>query len=578
MERATAALASSELVLGRYRALKPLGSGASGSVWLARDERTGLAVALKIVSREGKAGHRAEREAAAAARLRHPHCQRIYEYSTDARHVYIAYEYVPGTTLRETTRTGKLSDADAVEAAAQVLDALTHAHDKGIVHRDVKPANVLLAAGPQISVRLLDFGLARFAQADTLTATGDVPGTLAYISPERLRGEAASPASDVWSVGVMLWEALAGRHPFWAPSLLATSKKIEAGAPPVSRARPDLPPAIVAAVERALDPDPVRRPSAPELANRLRSTWPARVAPARAPSVRPSRDVHAGSAPAVEERDLVVSRASKEPRGREGSVVLRLVPALLAALFAGWTAATLSFYPAGWPVGLAVLAALLTFVSPRGGLAFALFVPTFPLGNLSLGLALLYGALAAAWFLLNIRQPAAGLAFVLGPLLAPIGALGLLPLALQPVRGAVRRALQAGTAVLVAGLVAGLDHNTLPFAAGRTHRLGVDADRSPLHAASALGHALWTHHVLAAEALVLAAAAALLPAARQRGPWGIAFFGAGLIAASVLAAPHADPLPAVATAWATCIGLVLWDSRKTLVLRARPLFGGAAAN
>ncbi|MBA3718443.1 MAG: serine/threonine protein kinase, partial [Actinobacteria bacterium] len=231
MARASVALSSSELILGRYRPIKPLGGGSSGSVWLARDERSGLDVALKIVPREGKTGARAEREAGAAAKLRHRRCQRIYEQASDGRHVYIAYQYVPGSTLREATRAGKLSDAGTVEAAAQVLEGLAHAHSRGIVHRDVKPANVLLEDGPELAIRLLDFGLARFAEADTLTAVGDVPGTLAYISPERLRGEAASPASDVWSVGVMLWEGLAGRHPFWAPSLLATSKKIESGAP-----------------------------------------------------------------------------------------------------------------------------------------------------------------------------------------------------------------------------------------------------------------------------------------------------------------------------------------------------------
>ncbi len=289
MQRATGALSSSELILGRYRPIRPLGGGSSGSVWLARDERSGLDVALKIVPREGKTGARAEREAGAAAKLRHPRCQRIYAQASDGSHVYIAYEYVAGSTMREATRNGKLTDAGAVEAAAQILEGLAHAHGKGIVHRDVKPANVLLEDGPETSIRLLDFGLARFAEADTLTAVGDVPGTLAYISPERLRGEAASPASDVWSVGVMLWEALAGRHPFWAPSLLATSKKIEAGAPPLQRARPDLPKPLVAAVARALHPDPMQRPGAAELAKTLRLARRKRTSTSTAPAPRPGR-------------------------------------------------------------------------------------------------------------------------------------------------------------------------------------------------------------------------------------------------------------------------------------------------
>src|SRR5262252_6609319 len=132
-------------ILGRYRPLRPLGSGGMGQVWLACDEETGLDVALKIVAREGKAAARAEREARAAAALRHPRCQRILSLARDPSHVYIAYEYVPGRTLREAMRSGELDDRAAIEVAAQICDALQHAHGRGIVHRDVKPSNVLLA-------------------------------------------------------------------------------------------------------------------------------------------------------------------------------------------------------------------------------------------------------------------------------------------------------------------------------------------------------------------------------------------------------------------------------------------------
>src|SRR6476619_2616781 len=144
-----------------------------GHVWLARDERSGLDIALKIVAREGKSGHRAEREARAASALRHERCQRILSLARDASHVYIAYEYIPGRTLREVMRAGELDDASSIEVAAQISEALAHAHARGIVHRDVKPSNVLLAQhldaqSSSVDVRLLDFGLAQMAEFDTL--------------------------------------------------------------------------------------------------------------------------------------------------------------------------------------------------------------------------------------------------------------------------------------------------------------------------------------------------------------------------------------------------------------------------
>src|SRR2546429_8300100 len=138
MSSAAPALAGAGLVLNRYRPWRPLGSGGSGSVWLAGDEQTGLDVALKIVAREGKAAARAERGAAAAARLRHPSCLRAYAFARDPRNVYIAYEFVPGQTFREAMRAGDLDDAAAIKACAEICDALAHAHAAGILPRDVK--------------------------------------------------------------------------------------------------------------------------------------------------------------------------------------------------------------------------------------------------------------------------------------------------------------------------------------------------------------------------------------------------------------------------------------------------------
>ena len=257
----------------------------------------------------GRSAERAEREARAAASLRHPRCQRIYALARDPSHIYIAYEYVPGRTMRQALAAGELDDRQAVEAAAQLLDALAHAHAKGIVHRDVKPSNVLLGESDEIDVRLLDFGLAQMDEFDTLTAVGDVPGTLTYVSPERLRGELATAAADVWAVGVMLWEALAGRHPFRSSDAAGTSRRIKAGAPPLETVRPDLPEPLRETIARgALRRPRARGRAAARLAAELREE-PKRRRRLRASSLPRARDLAPG-------RELLETRRRAAPAGR----------------------------------------------------------------------------------------------------------------------------------------------------------------------------------------------------------------------------------------------------------------------
>jgi eukaryotic-like serine/threonine-protein kinase len=508
------ALPTRELVLGRYRAVRPLGSGGNGSVWLARDEQTGLDVALKIVPREGKAAARAEREALASRRLRHPRCVRAYDVGHDPGHVYIAYEYVPGRTLREALRTDDLTDLDAVEIAAQVLEALAHAHRTGIVHRDVKPSNILLEHSDEIAVKLLDFGLAQFDGADTLTAVGDVPGTLAYIAPERLGGEEATPASDVWAVGVLLWEALSGQHPFWGMPLQEVVRAIERGAPSIATERPELPRRLVAAVDRALSPRPSARPHATALANELRVAL--RQHEKRA--ARSGAGVRPGTWPGSDPGHVYRGRSLPVVRGP----LARVVPSVLAAATAAFGVTILPFWPPALAVGIVVLAAVAAAASPRLGLALALAAPIFPLGNDARSAALLYVGFALSWFVLTWREARFGLLFVAGPLLASIGALGLVPLAVLPVRSPFLRGAQAALAVIAAGFLASV--------AGGT---GIAPGDSVGEIAVAISKALMAQPLVPAAALVAGLAAAILPWARRRHRFGVAGVGIVLVTTTV---------------------------------------------
>jgi eukaryotic-like serine/threonine-protein kinase len=522
-----------ELVLGRYRPMRPLGSGGSGSVWLALDERNGLDVALKIIPREGKAAARAEREALAARRLRHDRCVRAYDVGHDASHVYIAYEYVPGCTFREALRTGSLSDQDAVEVAAQVLDALAHAHRAGIVHRDVKPSNILLEDRDEIAVRLLDFGLAQFDGADTLTAVGDVPGTLAYIAPERLAGEEATPESDVWSVGVLLWEVLAGRHPFWGLPLQEVARAIQAGAPSLAAERTKAPRRLVAAVDSALAADPEERPRASSLAADLRSSL--RSAPARE-----RRSPREKQAPVADAPVNVLAR--------------RVAPIGLAVVAAALGATLLPFWPVALVVSIAIGAGLAAWLDPRLGLLVALAAPVFPLGNYAQSAALLYGVFALGWLVLCWRDARYGLLFVCGPLLAGAGLLALVPLAVQPARGTVRRVSQAAVAILAALLVAGVAGEELPLVNHPAEPLGIGPLDPVSDAALAVWVALAGSAVVLAGVVVAAMAAAVLPWARDRSRYGVAALGAVLTALTIAAGAGAVGAIVMVLVWGIAAG------------------------
>jgi hypothetical protein len=248
------------LILDRYALRKRLGTGAFGTVWLARDERLQRDVAVKILARELISGGRFEREARAAARLSHPGIVTLYEAAVDDEGAYLVSELVRGETLDVLLAEGRLSDRDIVEIGVGLCDALGHAHESGVVHRDVKPSNVLVPSSGRSTrspCKLTDFGVARVIDSDSLTLTGDVIGTLNYMAPEQAAGLEAGEGADLYSLALVIYEALTGVNPLraagWAGSESRRSRQVMR-LPPLRRQRRDLPAGMSDAIDRALRP------------------------------------------------------------------------------------------------------------------------------------------------------------------------------------------------------------------------------------------------------------------------------------------------------------------------------------
>ncbi|MEV8537480.1 serine/threonine-protein kinase [Streptomyces sp. NPDC051572] len=255
------------LVGGRYRLLERIGSGGMGTVWRAFDELVDREVAVKQPRLPGdpedeefqRAAHRLYREARAAARVDHPSAVAIHDVVIEDELPWIVMELVRGESLHELLGRGPLAPAEAARIGRAVLGALRAAHAVGIVHRDVKPANVLL--GPHDRVVLTDFGIAHIQGEESLTASGEFVGSLEFIAPERMSGTGAGPASDLWSLGVLLYAAVEGASPFRRTTVESTLGAILAGDPPEPTRAGPLGPLVLRLLER----DPEARPGAEEV-------------------------------------------------------------------------------------------------------------------------------------------------------------------------------------------------------------------------------------------------------------------------------------------------------------------------
>jgi eukaryotic-like serine/threonine-protein kinase len=264
------------LLAGRYRLLGMIGRGGMGEVWQATDEVLHRAVAIKTLSagstHKPDMAERFRREALAVARLAHRRVAEVFDYHDEGGFSFLVMELLDGETLYECLeREHTLPAQDAAEIVAQAAEGLQAAHDAGITHRDVKPANIMLTSH---GVKLLDFGLAATTWDSGITSTGMLVGTLAYLAPERANGGAGTTAGDIYALGVVLYESLSGQTPFPADNPLALVRAHAEDVPPALPA--GTPPALVTACLDALAKDPADRPpTATALAAAVRGTAPA---------------------------------------------------------------------------------------------------------------------------------------------------------------------------------------------------------------------------------------------------------------------------------------------------------------
>ena len=250
------------LVDGRYRILRRLGSGGMADVYCAEDEQLGRRVAVKVLHRrfaeDAQFVERFRREASSAAGLQHPNIVGIFDRGEWDGTYYIAMEFVEGRTLKDIVREkGPAPPEAAVDITLQILRAARFAHNRGVVHRDIKPHNVLI--DPDGRVRVADFGIARAGTSD-MTETGSIMGTAQYLSPEQAQGRAVDARSDLYSIGIVLYELLTGRVPFDADSPVTVAlMQVNEPPPPPRAIVPEIPPSLEAVVLRALEKDPARR-------------------------------------------------------------------------------------------------------------------------------------------------------------------------------------------------------------------------------------------------------------------------------------------------------------------------------
>ncbi len=461
------------IVADRYRIIETIGVGGSATVFEAEDLETGERVALKAIPAEEKLRRRARREMRAAGSLDHGAIVRMRGSAEDDHYVFVAFELVRGSDLSIVLKEKRLEQSEILRAVAAVCDALEHAHARGVIHRDVKPGNIMLREDGIL--KLTDFGIAQIDSPDA-TVDESLLGTLSYMAPEQVRGDMLTTAVDVWAAALIAYEALTRSNPYRSKTPVELAEKHRRLRLSLQKERPDLPTVATKMIDRALDPDNQRRPLPGQLRDALlrgalaiergeREADESIELPRLEPRVRlRERWLRAVPDPRDERDD---AEPSGEPfRDTASDVGARLAgavahaqpywPAALTGAAAVLVLGALPFYPSLWPLGLGLLAGAAALRLPlvAGTLVLAAALPL--LGNLAFGLVPGAVLIGLAWVALLARDGRRLLLPVLAPVLTALCAWAVYPLLAGTARRAHVRATLGALGALLSSVALGL--------------------------------------------------------------------------------------------------------------------------